>query len=320
MRHFEDGDPSIGIFADEGGQFFGGHGMNRDNVLKTISNLSKLWDASALNRTRAGAPQTTFRHRRGALHLMIQPGIAEGVLANETLRDQGFLSRLLIAWPHSRIGQRLIETGPEVTAQRTAAKAKLAAYQDRIRTLLDRAPETPHAPLELRPKCLTFGGEAESLLINFANQIESAQGDDGTLAQIRGFASKAAEQAARIAGVLTTFDDPEATTVSVETMGNALAITSGYVAEAQRLLDAGDTAPWLAKAQTLLDWLKKKRSDVPFSNRDIVRFGPNSIRDRDTVERLLHILETHRHICPNAMPMMVDGVLAKQNWSLTRHD
>lgn len=31
LRHFEDGDPSIGIFADEGGQFFGGAGMNKDN-------------------------------------------------------------------------------------------------------------------------------------------------------------------------------------------------------------------------------------------------------------------------------------------------
>ena len=32
-----DGQPSIGLFSDEGGRFFGGHAMNRDNRLKTLA-------------------------------------------------------------------------------------------------------------------------------------------------------------------------------------------------------------------------------------------------------------------------------------------
>ncbi|WP_227271566.1 DUF3987 domain-containing protein [Roseobacter weihaiensis] len=45
LHHFEDGDPSVGIFSDEGGQIFGGHAMSKDNQLKTSAGLSKLWDA-----------------------------------------------------------------------------------------------------------------------------------------------------------------------------------------------------------------------------------------------------------------------------------
>lgn len=42
LHHFEDGDPSVGIFSDEGGQLFGGHAMSKDNQLKTSAGLSKV--------------------------------------------------------------------------------------------------------------------------------------------------------------------------------------------------------------------------------------------------------------------------------------
>jgi hypothetical protein len=41
---FAVGQPSLGIFAAEGGQFVGGHGMTDDAKLRTAAGLSKLWD------------------------------------------------------------------------------------------------------------------------------------------------------------------------------------------------------------------------------------------------------------------------------------
>jgi Protein of unknown function (DUF3987) len=38
------GQPSVGIFAAEGGQFIGGHGMKDDAKLRTAAGLSLLWD------------------------------------------------------------------------------------------------------------------------------------------------------------------------------------------------------------------------------------------------------------------------------------
>jgi hypothetical protein len=43
-KAFANGWPSLGLFADEGGQFIGGHGMSDDAKLRTATGLSRLWD------------------------------------------------------------------------------------------------------------------------------------------------------------------------------------------------------------------------------------------------------------------------------------
>ena len=51
------GQPSMGIFSGEGGQFLGGHGMNQDNKLKTAAAMSGLWDG---RRSRGRLPVAWF--------------------------------------------------------------------------------------------------------------------------------------------------------------------------------------------------------------------------------------------------------------------
>ncbi len=48
------GQPSVGVFASEGGQFIGGHGMSDDNKLRTAAGLSSVWDGEPIRRVRAG--------------------------------------------------------------------------------------------------------------------------------------------------------------------------------------------------------------------------------------------------------------------------
>lgn len=43
---FERGQPSLGLFSDEGGTFLGGHAMASENRLRTMAALSSIWDAS----------------------------------------------------------------------------------------------------------------------------------------------------------------------------------------------------------------------------------------------------------------------------------
>lgn len=84
---------ALGVFTAEGGMFTAGHGMNDDNRLKTAAMLSELWDGKPIKRVRALDGVTILPGRRLALHVMIQPDAAAGFLCNETLRDQGLLSR-----------------------------------------------------------------------------------------------------------------------------------------------------------------------------------------------------------------------------------
>ena len=91
--------------SNDGGDFLDGDAMNRDNRTKSAASMSKLWDPAILMgtcRRRAGK----FYGRRLALHLMVQPVIAEAVLSDELLIGQGFLPRCLLAWPQSTIGTR----------------------------------------------------------------------------------------------------------------------------------------------------------------------------------------------------------------------
>ncbi|WP_299680586.1 YfjI family protein [uncultured Roseobacter sp.] len=313
LHHFEDGDPSVGIFSDEGGQIFGGHAMSKDNQLKTSAGLSKVWDGAPLNRTRAGDTLTTFRHRRGCLHLMVQTGVAESVFSNETFRDQGLLSRCLISQPQSRIGQRLISEGADELQKRTAAKQTLADFHTRITGLLSQPHCTNGNPRELSPPTLELSPDARSRLVTFANEVERQQGKDGDLAHIAGFASKTAEQAARIAGVFSVLADPTTRVVTATVMWDAIRLMAWYLTEAQRALDVGHVDPSLHMAERLRVWLLDKMPREAFDKRTIVRFGPTSIRDTKTVEKLLGILERH-HWIVRIPSTPVSGKKAATTW------
>ena len=49
---FQAGVPSKGLFADEGGQVTGGHGMRQETILATAAGLSKFWDGAPVDRIR----------------------------------------------------------------------------------------------------------------------------------------------------------------------------------------------------------------------------------------------------------------------------
>ena len=80
---------SLGLFSDEGAEFFGGHAMNRDNRQRTIGGFCKLWDDGSSDRVRAGDGVAKLLHRRLAMHVMMQPVIAERVLGDDVLAGQG---------------------------------------------------------------------------------------------------------------------------------------------------------------------------------------------------------------------------------------
>ena len=58
------GQPSMGLFTDEGGRLLGGHGMNADNQLKTASGLCELWDGKRITRVRSSDSVAVLYGRR----------------------------------------------------------------------------------------------------------------------------------------------------------------------------------------------------------------------------------------------------------------
>lgn len=103
---FAVGSPSLGIFASEGGQFIGGHGMSDDNKLRTATGLSSVWDGESIRRVRAGDGASILPGRRLSMHLMVQPDVASILLNDRLLTSQGWLSRTLFTAPNSAAGMR----------------------------------------------------------------------------------------------------------------------------------------------------------------------------------------------------------------------
>lgn len=101
VKLFGIGRPALGLFSDEAGGFIGGHAMNSDNRLKTMAGLSRLWNGEPIDRTRAGDGATTYRGRRLAAHLMVQPIAARAPAGRST----GFRARLPGPLPDCRTAQ-----------------------------------------------------------------------------------------------------------------------------------------------------------------------------------------------------------------------
>jgi len=63
-RLFQHGQPSLGLFHDEDGQFLGGFAMGQDNRQKTLAALNSPWMGDPIKRTRQGDGAFTLYGRR----------------------------------------------------------------------------------------------------------------------------------------------------------------------------------------------------------------------------------------------------------------
>jgi Protein of unknown function (DUF3987) len=147
---------SLGVFTAEGGLFTGGHGMSEENRLRTAAALSQLWDGETVKRIRAQDGAMILPGRRLALHLMVQPDAATDFLSDRVLRDQGLLSRMLVASPDSIMGTRFYRDrdGSDVAA--------LHAFEERVSSMLGAPPPLKQDTRnELTPRVLPMSVDAE---------------------------------------------------------------------------------------------------------------------------------------------------------------
>lgn len=312
-RLYVTGQPSLGIFSDEGGQFLGGHAMNSDNRQKTLTALNDLWQGNPIRRTRAGDGAYVLYERRLAMHLMAQPGVAHAFMADPLAGDSGFLARFLICQPPSAIGTRLHRFITEDTGA-------LGAFSSRLREILDMPMPMPMDAdtRELQPRILPLSNGARSLLIEFHDTIETLQAPGGDLAHITGTASKAAEQAGRIAGMLTLWQDLSAPEVGARDMANAITLAQFYLSEAARLAEAATVSAEIERAEKLRKWLLEAWGEAEIAQAEVVQSGPYALRNVKTARPALALLEQYGWIVRLNKGAVVRGASRKDAWHIVR--
>ncbi|HBD89713.1 MAG TPA: hypothetical protein DC061_03355 [Gemmobacter sp.] len=312
LKLYQVGRPALGLFSDEAGGFIGGHAMNSDNRLKTMAGLSRLWNGEPVDRTRAGDGAATFRGRRLAAHLMVQPVAARPLMADPEASGQGFLARFLLTEPPSHIGTRLRR------GHAAESMAEVDRFAEHLRGILESPMPTGTHPQELTPARLLLGSAARELLWRFHMAVEQAQAAGGELEQVRAYASKATEQAARIAGVLTLWGDLDASEVTAQAMGWGVALAQFHLTEAKRLAEAGAISADTNRAETLRKWLLESWQHPEVLPRDILRFGPNSLREAKALRDPLAMLVNHGWLARLPEGTEVRGASRKEAYRIVR--
>jgi hypothetical protein len=306
------GQPSLGLFSDEGGQFLGGHAMNSENRQKTLAALNDLWQGNPIRRTRAGDGHATLYGRRLAMHLMVQPIVARTFMADRQAAETGFLPRFLICEPPSTIGTRLHSNA-------RGGNTALIGYENRLRDILQTPMQMDPDTRELEPRNLQLTPEARTLLIEFADEVEAAQASGRELAHVTGYASKSAEQAARIAGVLAIWGDLNKQAVTEQDMANGIALARFYLSEAVRLADAAVVSQEIDSAEGLRKWLLEGWSHAEVMVRDVVRFGPNLLRESPKARAALSLLERHGWLVKLDPGITIRGSTRSEAWRIVRN-
>jgi putative DNA primase/helicase len=276
LRHW----PSAGVISAEAGVFFGAHGMNPDNAMRNLTQLNAFWDGGGVTIDRKTTESIMLDTVRLSVGLQVQGvTLAEfqrrhGVLA----RGSGFWARFLFAAPVSTQGSRFFTDPPPQWL-------RLEAFHRRLSNIL-------HQPLPfgdngtLHPQELCLGVAAKSAWIDFYNSIERLLVDGGELDDVRDFASKTADNAARIAANFHVFESHSGD-INEDTMRRGCAIAVWHLKEAQRFFDTAVVSSALNDAirldNWLLDYCRSKRC-LQITERQLMQYGPNSLRQRTRLQ------------------------------------
>lgn len=281
---------SVGVFSAEGGEMLGGHSLRDERRMSGLSFYLKAWGAESLDSLRGGEGLTVLLGRRVALHVLVQPVILSQLLADPMAQGQGLLARCLIAQPDTLAGSRLFRD------RNPLENPAVLRFNNRIRELLEQKPRVCEEGdgYELRPADMHMTPSARAMWVEFFNQVELAQGPSGELADARPFASKAAEHAARIAGVVAVVEGRS--NIDEAQMMGGIEAAGFYLAEHLRLTGASRTDQRSGQLRALFSWMCEAGPFVLTAN--VLQRSPRVIRKlkADRIKDLLNELARRGYI------------------------
>lgn len=288
IKHLNHSLPSIGVYTDEGAEFFGGHSMSSEKAQKTVAQYSKFWDGSAVDMMRASDDVGAFKlyGRRLSAHLMIQPVIANKVFSDPLMVQQGFIPRFLICYPESTMGTRMY-SDESIREDRRYKK-----YFARIKSLLDKELQIDFEDGSLKLPPLEVTNQAKSFWISFHDEIESQLTRDGDLRHISGTAAKIAEQALRIAGVLTVINHENSKiTIPEKEMKQGIELARYSLNQLLAMNEMALVSQEADDARKLLKWIAQNKYPYLYRNLDANK-RPNAIRPKEAYElAVMELLE-----------------------------
>lgn len=221
--------PSAGVLSSEAGLILGAHGMSSESVMRNLGLLNILWDGAPHRITRRTSEPIEIRGARLTMALQVQEeafkdfydksgGLARGI---------GFFARFLVAFPQSTQGTRFFSEPP-------LNWPCLEKFNARIDHILHMQPSMTEE-YELTPTVLNLSPQAKQRWIEFHDSIEAGLSVGGELSQVRDVASKAADNAARLAALFQMFELGVGD-ISEDSFDSASSIIAWHLHESRRFL------------------------------------------------------------------------------------
>lgn len=283
--------PSGGVMSSEAGIVFGGHGMGRDSVMRSLSLLNALWDGTTHRVERRTTDSFTLAGARLTMGLAAQPEtvrqFTEGTKG--LARGNGFLARFLIAAPQTTQGTRLFRDA--------STWSGVPAFAARLRALLN-APTTLDHSGALALPMLALTHEARAVWISFHNDVEGELRPGGDMAEARDVASKAADNVARMAALFHLYAHGSTGQVGPEAVTAAARIVGWHLYQARAFLGDLGSPRERSNARRLDAWLLdfcRRESVIEVERRTIQNRGPNPVRGKGALDGALEeLVEAYR--------------------------
>jgi len=279
--------PVGGVLCSEAGTVFGGHAMGKDSAMRNMAMLNSLWGMEALRIDRRSAPSYTVRGARLTMGLAVQPVTLKTFLDSSKglARGIGWLARFLIAWPESTQGKRMFKDPPDNWPH-------LAKFHRRLGALLDHSLKFNDRD-ELHPETLELSPEAKAVWVAFHDDVEAELRPGRDMAEAKDVASKAADNAARLAALFHLFENAPGGAIGIGHMKAAASLASWHLYEARRFMGEIALPVETNNAAKVEEWILEycRQSRVgEVSTRVIQQLGPSCTREKRALEPALEEL------------------------------
>ena len=171
----------------------------------------------------------------------------------------------------------------------------MQTFHDRVRDIMEIT-----LPVDdegrLVPPVLQLSLEAKRMWIDYFNKVEESLKPGGEFTEVKDFASKNAEQAARISGVIHVFNYGLEGEIQPDTMEQSINLAEWYLHEAKRIFVTAGLPVEFKNAFILQNWIRNycQMSQLSqLSQRIVLKEGPNQLRDKQIRDDALKILEEH---------------------------
>ncbi|MDE9625206.1 DUF3987 domain-containing protein [Citrobacter portucalensis] len=275
--------PHIGLIADEGANIL------ERQVMNDLSFINTMWDGVSFRVERKTTQSFTIENGRVTLSLMVQKKTFDLYLKRQgsKARGSGFFARCLPVY----IDENLTTQGERYIQQNVGDLRHLEFFHQRLETLITGGGESASSGAQ---KMLSFDLSAQDAWEEIYNIIESRIKTGECYANMSDFASKLANNIARLSALFSYFTEGECL-IKKEYVEGAWLLCKWYMEQAINIFGQDDGY----YEALLISWLRRDLSrsrDDSVRYNDIRRFGPNVLRKGTLLDRVINNLADARVI------------------------